>query len=498
MLELVNLAFLVLPWVLALLIPVVALTALVVGRSSATWWVAVYFVLILYFPNASWGLVDADAARNFYTRATGTFFFSAINVMLFGLALQAFMARRIGIVLPVHHNLRWPALMFAMVLVGNLLSGQFVESAHWTRIIGPSGLLHVFNLMLAFYVLVSAVRGREDVNRFINLILFCAVTRGLWGLFRFVFMEGDPANFYANVQRIDVRLTFFDINDGLIATMALFVAGWRLLSGACQSVGSRWLHGAIVALEAFIVLFSYRRTAWAGLVLAALLFALCRPARQRWWLIASFLVAGLPLLFYKLLQRSGDAAQHGNLLERIAPDIVRNGQVSFTHGRFAELYAAWLSYKDSPIWGLGTWGTYDGTRFSELLWHRGDFSWMHSGVLHVMLKSGLIGLVALVLTVGLLVRFAREVHATLPESQRGMFLVGIAGLLFMVPTWLIGTPVIEYRTMQMTALCLALPYMVVACHRMSDATAPAVRPGRRFGIRPMRHRPVVLQPMQQE
>lgn len=498
MVEFLNYIFIALPWVLALVTPVVALTALVVGRRTATWWVAVYFILLLYFPNASWGLVDTDAARNFYTRATGTFFFSAINIMLFGLALQAFFARRMGIVVEVRHNLRLPATVFGAVLVGNLLVGQFVESAHWTRIIGPGGLLNVFNLMLAFYVLVSALRDRDDAKRFIDLILICAVTRGLWGLVRFVFMEGDPANFYANVQRIDVKLTFFDINDGLIATLALFVAGWRLLSGACHGIGSRLLHSAIVALELFIVLFSYRRTAWAGLALAALLLAFCRPARQRWWLLTGFVFAGVPLLIYKLLQRSGDAARYGTLLERIAPDIVRNGQVSFTHGRFAELYAAWLSFKDSPVWGLGTWGTYDGARFSELLWHRGDFGWMHSGVLHIMLKSGLIGLAALILTVWLFLRFARGAYGTLSEAQQGGFLAGIAGLLFLLPTWLIGTPVIEFRTMQMTALCLALPYLVVACARLPAAATQDVRPVRRFGIRPMRHRPVVLQPVRQE
>jgi hypothetical protein len=46
--------------------------------------------------------------------------------------------------------------------------------------------------------------------------------------------------------------------------------------------------------------------------------------------------------------------------------------------------------------------------------------------------------------------------------ERGLLLVGAAGLLFMLPTFLFGTPLIEFRTMQLLALALALPYCAVA------------------------------------
>lgn len=490
MIELIGYAFMAMPWVLAVLVPMGAMVTLLVGRRTAVYWVAVYFALLFYFPNASWGLLDTAANTNFYTRATGTFYFSAINIMLFGMALQAFFARRMALPLPVAHNLRAPALIFLAIFAGNLLIAQFLSQVHWTQVIGPAGLLHIFNFMLVFYVLTAALRDPKDLDRLIGLILFCAVSRGLWGLFRFAVLGGDPANFYANFQRIDVRLTFFDINDSLIATLALFVAGWRLASSQCGSFGSRLLHWGIVGLELFIIVFSYRRTAWGGLLLALVLFAACRPARQRWMLLIVSFGAGLPLMVYKLVQRAGDTGQRGSLLERLLPDIIRDGELSFTTGRFAELYAAWLSIKESPLWGLGTWGRFDGSRFSELAWHRGDFGWMHSGMLHIMLKSGLIGVAAVVLMAVLLINFvARERHG-LDERQRGLFYLGVAGLLFMLPTWLIGTPVIEFRTMQLLALCTALPYLVAAStDAVRSSPAASSRPWV-FGIRPM-HR---LQP----
>lgn len=63
----------------------------------------------------------------------------------------------------------------------------------------------------------------------------------------------------------------------------------------------------------------------------------------------------------------------------------------------------------------------------------------------------------------------------MPPRQKGMLLAGAAGTLFMLPTWLIGTPVIEYRTMQLQALCLVLPYLAAAASRpkTSSASEPA-------------------------
>lgn len=492
--DIIVFGFLALPWVMAVGIPVLAMIALLVGRRSALVWVGVYFSLLMYFPNNSYGLLDPQTA-SFYGRGTGTFYFSAVNVMLFGLALQAFFARRMELPLPVLHNQRIPALMFLAIFAGNLIVAQFYPHVHWTQVIGKSGLLNVFNFILAFYVLVAALREPRDLDRLITLILFCAVTRGIWGAVRFAGFGGDPANYYANMQRLDVRLTFFDINDGLVAALALFIAGWRLLSGQCRSVQSRLLHIAVVALELFIISFSYRRTGWGGLLLVIVLLAWLRPTRQRWWLLVVSLSAAVPLLGYKLSQRAGSPASGGSFLGRILPDVVVNGQLSFTTGRFAELYAAWLSLKESPLWGLGTWGTYDGSRFAALGWHRGDFSWMHSGILHIMLKSGLIGFAAVVLLVVCLVRFLLRHHHSLDEADRGLLYLGIAGLLFMLPNWLVGTPVIEYRTMQLMALCTAMPYLVVAVaqqRRAAIATGPA-RP-KVFGIRPLPPRPVVLQP----
>jgi hypothetical protein len=59
-------------------------------------------------------------------------------------------------------------------------------------------------------------------------------------------------------------------------------------------------------------------------------------------------------------------------------------------------------------------------------------------------------------------RFVTRQQAQLAAGPRGVFLTGAAGALFMLPTFLIGTPLIEFRTMQLLALCVALPYLARA------------------------------------
>ena len=472
MLELIGYAAVALPWVLAVGIPLAAMLALVLGRRTAGWWVAAYYVLLFSIPNNSFGLLNPLQDRNFYSRGTGTFYFSAINVLLFGLAIQAFFARRFAQPLPVRHNLGLPALLIGLVMVGNVLVFSQMPHVRWFQLIGTSGLLHFVNFMLAFYVLVNALRAPDDLRRFVNLLLACGVLRGLWGLVRFAALGGDPANFYNNFQHIDVRITFFDINDSLLATMVLFVVLWRLATGEVQRFWPRVGMWAVVALELFIVVFSYRRTAWGGLALAALLLAFSLRGRWRWCLLASYVGVGLPLLVYKMLLRGGSKASGGSLLERMLPDVVQGGQFSFTTGRFAELYAAWLTLRHDWVLGLGAWGQYDGFRFSELAWHRGDFSWMHSGVLHVWLKFGVLGVAIVFAAAWLYGRFIWAQQRGTASGPRGLVLLGAAGALFLLPTLLIGTPLIEFRTMQLLALCVALPYLAWATAQPAGQQPP--------------------------
>jgi hypothetical protein len=94
-------------------------------------------------------------------------------------------------------------------------------------------------------------------------------------------------------------------------------------------------------------------------------------------------------------------------------------------------------------------------------------------VLHIALKAGLPGLVLLGGTIWAFTRFARPALRTLPPELLGLATAGAAGLAFMLPDLLVGTPFPQVRTTQMLAICLALPYVAMAVSRTQPAVQPA-------------------------
>jgi len=147
-----------------------------------------------------------------------------------------------------------------------------------------------------------------------------------------------------------------------------------------------------------------------------------------------------------------DSGFLSSLLYDVGPD--RATQAS----RFYELEAAARSLDGNWLFGLGSWGSFYGDE-DILDYHFGKFDFVHSGFGHVILKSGLLGLA---LFVGLLLTFTIHYFKHRKQLMGSSALLadaGFAGLLFWMPTLLIGTPIIEFRSMLLLGMTLALPYL---------------------------------------
>lgn len=126
--------------------------------------------------------------------------------------------------------------------------------------------------------------------------------------------------------------------------------------------------------------------------------------------------------------------------------------------RFYELEAAAKSLDGQWLFGLGSWGTFYGNE-DALDYHFGKFDFVHSGFGHLILKSGLLGLVLFVgLIIVCLAHYARY-RPALHGNSALLADAGVAGLLFWLPTLLIGTPIIEFRSMLLIGMSLALVYL---------------------------------------
>lgn len=463
-----------LPFMLALgLAAMVAIFGgVVLGRP---WLVLLPFLTALFWLTESrFGRLDAGGGPTLLTRGAGQLLFPAflwaLLISLAWLRIGA-MAKPPGRITPAMPLGPWFAA-WAVLLVGHT-TVALVMGVPLHLALSPSG----FSLLVWIWVLIAtmlaAVAQPADARRLALFIMAMALARALFGLVRFAAFGGDPSNAYANNQGLTLKLTFFDTNDSLLCALGLAIAlvmlyraappqGWRVWQKACL-----W---AAVVFPAVCIVLSFRRTAWIGTVLALVFVLLQLPRRVRWPLAGLALPVVLVGIAYAAWKR---LSQVRGSTGGFFYDIVAR-QFGPESMRLLELQLAFKSFADHPLLGVGSWGGYAGWR--QISWQYeygegGAGTFLHSGVLHLALKTGLVGMLLLAGTVVAFVLAWRRLRRTLPDAAMPLAVAGVAGVLFTLPDWLVGTPVSQVRTMMMLGLCLGLPFVAQRC--FADGTAPA-------------------------
>jgi O-antigen ligase len=188
------------------------------------------------------------------------------------------------------------------------------------------------------------------------------------------------------------------------------------------------------------------------------------------------LVLGTPVvgagLLYAAFRRLGQTKGAGNGLSSLFFDM-QSKRFGSESERVMELKFALGDFISHPLTGIGTWGRYTG--YQHISWQANPDGglFLHSGVLHIALKAGLPGLILLGGTIWAFCALARRALRTVPPELLGLATAGAAGLAFMLPDLLVGTPFPQVRTTQMLAICLALPYVAMAVCREQSAVQAA-------------------------
>lgn len=417
----------------------------------------VYLLLgvLIFFSASTWGRLEVTST--IYDRGTGQLNFSFVNLYLWGTALAMVLAgpfRRTPAAPCGATKFFW---LFNLFFAAHVIAGLATDVPFFS-IMSYNGVLNILNMSVLMFILLQAFDNPRDLDELTKLFMISVLARGIFGLVRFAFFGGDPINVYASYEKIAIKLTFFDINDSLTATIAAFYAAWRLAwDGKTLKPSGKWFYGVLLVVEILVVIFSYRRTAIGGFALAAALFVIQQPKPRRLAFLltgSAVFTLGLGVIVTGRLQQIRGA--RGGILDALLPDLFggRSGDVS--SGRFSELFMAFDTIRDHWLLGAGTWSEFRG---GVIAYHFGVYDFVHSGVVHIWLKTGLVGLA---LFLGGLLSYIVFVHAKrrmIEPAQRAFFEAAFAGFLFSIPNVLVGTPIIEFRTMLLFGLVLAIPYL---------------------------------------
>lgn len=460
-----------LPFIVVGLLALLAVAGVGIGMVWPRLLVYVYLAVFFFTNSTSYGSLDATGP-GIFSRGSGVLFFPLIMWCMFGAWCCARISAGFARYAAPACNLR-PWFLAWALLLGTHVAVAMFSGVKLAGALAPSGFSNIVWMAPLVSLLLLSFRTREHVVELSRFILLAGLLRAGFGLARWAILGGDPNNIYANMNAIKIKLTFFDINDSLLCTVAFAIAAVNLFQVVKTRRSLFWTAvdwGTLCATAACIVL-SYRRSAWIGFVLAFLVIMMRFPLQRRIQLTA----LGAPLVgagllvaaFRRLSQTKG--AEGG--LSSLFYDM-ESRRFGAESERVLELKYALADVVSHPLSGIGSWGRY--SNYQQISWQTGQDGglFVHSGVLHIALKTGLPGLILLGGTIWAFVVLARRALRTVPPDMLGLATAGVAGLAFMLPDLMVGTPFPQVRTTQMLAVCLGLPYVAMA---MSGAQA-AVRP----------------------
>lgn len=431
-----------------------------------------FLAVMLLVTGNSYGALEAT--RSIYSRGAGVLFFSLMSWALLCAWLWVKVANGFARERAAQCNLTawfaaWVLLIIGNVLVGALLGVSIEDS------LSPSGLSNLVWMILLVLLLLNGFRTTSTLKELSKFVLLLGLGRALFGLVRWAAFGGDPANAYANRHGLHLKLTFFDINDNLVCCLALVIAVLHLArrSDLAKDVFWRAICWAVVVVAPLCIVLSFRRTAWIGVVLAGMFVLIFVPRFVRWLIVgfgAPIALVGIAYAASKRLSETKGATGLSSFFFEFQSSGI--GPIS---ARALELQLAWADIVKHPLLGLGTWGGYSGARL--ISWQEGaGGTFLHSGVLHVAMKSGLLGTLILFGMLFAFGSFCWRRRSSLTEEQIPLFVAGASGMLFMVPDLLIGTPIPQLRTMLMYGLCLALPYVAAGARQAGAVTSARPMP----------------------
>jgi len=396
-----------------------------------------FLSLLILFSTFSYAMKEGTKVINIYERGSGILPFSLINCFLFFIFFAALFSS-------IHKkNYGQFLLIDISVLVFLTISLLYISVFLFAN---PNGLsmegirkaFHQFGVMgivefcLVYFIVNIVLSNKKKLARLIYFMLFLTFLKASYGIVRYAFFGGEPRN-YAARMGLNFKLTFFDIYD---SAFFIFIFSFCFLNIFILSRKKIFFSVAIF-ITLFNVLLSFRRSAWIGLIFVV--FYLFQKIGRGNKVILKTVMAMVLIIILV-----GITNLRFRSFENSLNDVSFDFSASYKMGRFGELFYALKSIFKSPIIGHGVTGKYLAS--PSFIWAAPP-DIVHSSVIHIALKMGFIGLSVLSLVIAGLYSLNKNLRKKniKDEELKIMIYSTCSTLIFLVPDFLFGTPLLLFR-----------------------------------------------------
>lgn len=415
-----------------------------------------YLVMLLLFTGTLYGTKDADLT--IYTRGMGVLSFPLVNIFLYLLFVAVFIRCKSR----SRNNLRHGMLDVSLLLMATMIFiyGLYglATGVPLSNIVSSYGLIGVINLYALYMMTKWWIFDDRQMELFLKVFIYVMSFMALYGVVRWGLFGGDPANYYMNYGGQASRVTYFDSGQGVLFGI-LFVLLYNRSRLSLDRGLKRWFYHLMMGLCLANILLSFRRSLWLGLGLAFLwIFATANVGRKFIVLSIALMALAAGSVIYK---ERFDKSYDSRWATGITSDITtKTGKIDLKEGRFSEFYAALRVANQYALLGLGPWGI-NSPRVTPSKEH--DF--VHSSIIHVYIKTGLVG-VAIYL--GMLISYVTwwlrvRRRKWVNNYYRSLGDAFFCGFLMELPDILFGTPLTIFRHSQIIAIIFSVPYV---CYRL--------------------------------
>lgn len=426
-----------------------------------------YLVMLLMFTGTLYGtgaLYGAHSADStVYSRGMGVLLFPLVNIFLYVLFVAVFIRRRIS-----SKNNHPPAMLDTTLLL--IVAIIFIYYLYGLtadiplpNIVSQYGLINIVNLYALYLMMRWWIFDDRQLDLFIKVFVYVTSFMALYGIVRWGLFGGDPANYYLNYSGQASRLTYFDNGQGVLFSI-LFVILYNKAKLSLDRGLKQWFYYFMMGLCLVNIMLSFRRSLWLGLGFVFLwIFTTSNVGRKIAVLGIALIALAIGSVIYK---ERFDTSYQSRWATGITSDVTtKSGNIDLKEGRFSELYyAAMLVTNQHVLLGLGPWGI-NSPRITPLKEH--DF--VHSSVVHVYIKTGLVGVaIYLTMLISYVVWWLRVRRRKWKNHYyRSLGDAFFCGFLAEIPDILFGTPLTIFRHSQILAILFSLPYV---CFRLDRAS----------------------------